>query len=534
MLFCLLLLIFETVSCVEEDDRVFGLPNVTFNAKFKQYSGYLKASPDGEDLFFYWLTEAAVNPDSAPLLVWLNGGPGCSSIGGLLAEYGPFYVTKDGSALVENIFAWNREFNVLFLESPIGVGFSYKTGDPLQYSTGDDETAELNLHALSDFFLRVQTRYRRRKWFLSGESYAGIYIPTLTELVLEAISRKQFPNARFQGIAIGNGYLNSQNLTNSLIHWHVYHGAIGVREWANIKETCCPNMLHIEQCDFHAHVKENSTEVWALDTCGKLFIDVLNIPENQNEYNYYLDCYKAGQIRSGRRSLKHDSLLFTNLINYDTTDNQMGFPCWNEDAMKVYMNKRKVQKALHVADEWIRHRETEWEMCNDDITDDYRPTYKDTFNLFEEIIKKLVKFRKKLPKNFRMLMFNGDVDTVCNFIGVSWHMDNVAHRNRFVAQKRISWSFRNQVAGYTQRYTRNLTEHNQLSIDVLTVKGAGHFVSDRPGPALQMITNFVKGTGNYSRADFVHKLTIDQTTNIGTHFIINHVLCAIFMITVYF
>ncbi|CAD5231845.1 unnamed protein product [Bursaphelenchus xylophilus] len=528
-------LIAGTVRAVGEEDRIIGLPNVTFDPTFNQYSGYLKASPDGKDLFFYWLTEAAVNSETAPLLIWLNGGPGCSSVGGLLAEYGPFYVTKDGNNLVENIFAWNREFNILFLESPIGVGFSYEVGDPLKYSIGDDETADLNFHALVDFFSRVQPRYRHRRWFLTGESYAGIYIPTLTELVLEAISEDRFPNPKFQGLAIGNGYLNSQNLTNSLIHWHVYHGAIGVREWSNIKHTCCPGLEHIEECNFHAHIRENSTQIWALDQCGKEFIDVLNMPENQNEYNYYLDCYKAGQIRSSRRSLKQNSLLFTNFINYDTTDNQMGFPCWNEDAMKVYMNKRKVQMALHVSDEWMRNRETEWETCNDDITDDYRPTYRDTFDLFKGIIDKLIKFRKKLPKNFRMLFFNGDVDTVCNFIGVSWHMDNVAHKNGFKAEKRSAWGFRNQVAGYIQKYKKELSKHNHISIDVLTVKGAGHFVSDRPGPALQMITNFVKGTGNYTRSDVVHKVLIDQTTNTGKQIFIDYCfVCIIFVLTVYF
>lgn len=92
--------------------------------------------------------------------------------------------------------------------------------------------AGLNLLALTDFFARVQPRYRDRLWFLTGESYAGVYIPTLANRVLRALARDSFPNPHLQGLAIGNGYLNARNLTNSLVHWHVFHGGLGFG-WAS-------------------------------------------------------------------------------------------------------------------------------------------------------------------------------------------------------------------------------------------------------------------------------------------------------------
>jgi hypothetical protein len=60
-------------------------------------------------------------------------------------------------------------------------------------------------------------------------------------------------------------------------------------------------------------------------------------------------------------------------------------------------------------------------------------------------------------------------------------MDNVANHNSMEASQREAWTFRDQIAGYTQQYSKQLDEENQITIDVLTVKGAGHFVSDRPG-----------------------------------------------------
>lgn len=89
--------------------------------------------------------------------------------------------------------------------------------------------------------------------------------------------------------------MNVQNLTNSLVHFHYYHGAIGPREWKKIKKVCCSNIEPIEDCDFTSHIMENTTDSIALDECGKLFVDKLYLNDNQNEYNYYLDCYKPDQ-----------------------------------------------------------------------------------------------------------------------------------------------------------------------------------------------------------------------------------------------
>ena len=102
--------------------------------------------------------------------------------------------------------------------------------------------------------------------------------------------------------------------------------------------------------------------------------------------------------------------------------------------------------------------------------------------------------------NFRFLIYNGDVDTVCNYLGDSWFIESLAQAYSVTGGDRNPWLFAEQMAGFVQNY-----KFKSLSIDVLTVKGAGHFVpNDRPGPSLQMITNFMFGPTNYSSSSQIN------------------------------
>ncbi|VDK21835.1 unnamed protein product [Anisakis simplex] len=130
-------------------------------------------------------------------------------------------------------------------------------------------------------------------------------------------------------------------------------------------------------------------------------------------------------------------------------------------------------------------------LCSDPLFYAYPVTYTNTAEVFKNIIDEV-----KIP-DFRILIYNGDVDTVCNFLGDAWHFRDVANITNMSYNVRTPWMFRGQVAGYQQQYTH---PNKKLTMDVITVKGAGHFVPlDRAGPSLQMITNLMQTTKpNYS------------------------------------
>jgi len=177
-----------------------------------------------------------------------------------------------------------------------------------------------------------------------------------------------------------------------------------------------------------------------------------------------------GDFPPGTRDMSHQ-------INYDSTDNDFGFQCWANE--QTYFNNLEVKKALHVLESRLN---VTWCSC---CNIPYTRTYFDMADTFSYILQN---------SNIRILIYNGDVDLVCNFLGDQWFVERqVAPQNKLQVQKpRTAWNYRKQIAGFVKRYER---------LDLLTVKGSGHFVpTDRAGPALQMIFNFIRNTGDYSRA----------------------------------
>ncbi|XP_020970217.1 serine carboxypeptidase-like 31 [Arachis ipaensis] len=124
-------------------DVVRGLPGQPA-VDFEHYAGYVTINETNGRALFYWFFEAITNPDDKPLVLWLNGGPGCSSVGyGATQEIGPFLVDSDGQGLKFNNLSWNQEANILFLESPVGVGFSYSNTSSDYDQLGDQKTGPL-------------------------------------------------------------------------------------------------------------------------------------------------------------------------------------------------------------------------------------------------------------------------------------------------------------------------------------------------------------------------------------------------------
>jgi len=144
--------------------------------------------------------ESQGNPETDPVVLWLNGGPGCSSLLGLLSENGPFTLQQDGATLELNPYSWNQVASIIYLESPSGVGFSYS--DNGNYLTGDNDTAAGNYNFLLGFF-EAFPEFASNPFYIAGESFAGYYVPQTAYAVMKGNAAG---NAKINllGFAVGN------------------------------------------------------------------------------------------------------------------------------------------------------------------------------------------------------------------------------------------------------------------------------------------------------------------------------------------
>lgn len=461
---CLVVVLFAALTgavlTAPASDLVKSLPGAP-NHTFKQYSGYLSAG--GNKRLHYWFVESQLNPRNDPVVLWLNGGPGCSSLLGYLEELGPFHVNKvNPRVLYENPYSWNKFANVLFLESPAGVGFSYIEGSK-NYTTNDDETALGNHAAVLEFFAKFP-ELKKNKFYITGESYGGIYVPTLATRIL-----RYSKDINFVGYAIGNGYLDQRELFNSELTWAFYHALFGKTTWDGLLTQCCKN--HDPDCTWYDdHSKE-------CEAAKQMALDKIE-PQDQshyNQFNVYQDCTFQNLSSNTRRPLTQASILLKLKRGQELLDNRPFQPptlpideelpdCHDTDShLTYYLNQKSVRSALHIPD-----TVKPWESCSN-------LNYTNQYKTVRPLILELVKAGKP------GVIYNGDVDIVCDFYGDENFVDKLGLP---LIQDYQQWYINgDQLAGNVKHYK---------GITFFTVKGSGHLVPmDKPAAALGLFKRFI-------------------------------------------
>ncbi|XP_065202856.1 venom serine carboxypeptidase-like [Planococcus citri] len=184
------------------------LPNIF------SHSGYLTVNETANsNLFFWFFKQSSPEWSSRPVILWLQGGPGSSSMFGLFTENGPFRVSR--GKLAKNKYSWTKHYNVLFIDNPIGTGFSFTDN---YYVTTQQEIGQHLFDALTQFFTMFP-ELRKNKFFISGESYAGKYLPALGYEIYKRNPKSSFP-INLKGIFIGNGYTDPENMMDYAEHLH--------------------------------------------------------------------------------------------------------------------------------------------------------------------------------------------------------------------------------------------------------------------------------------------------------------------------
>ncbi|KAK3133554.1 hypothetical protein QOZ80_6AG0537990 [Eleusine coracana subsp. coracana] len=382
----------------KEADRVVALPGQPPRVNFTQYAGYVTVDEDHGRALFYYFAESPYGAASKPLVLWLNGGPGCSSLGaGAMEELGPFRVNPDGKTLSRNRHAWNNVANVIFLESPAGVGFSYSNTTSDYAKSGDSRTASDAYVFLRNWLERFP-EYKGRDFYIAGESYGGHYVPELATVI---VALREFTGKNpinLKGIIVGNPLLDHYKNRKGSLEYLWNHGVISDEVWADITQHCSFGPSDGVLC-----------------AKARASIQTGNI----DHYNIYAPiCITSSNGTSYSSSY---------LPGYD--------PCI-DNYVEVYLNNPEVQKAFHA------RTNTHWSGCIDLPWNDAPLT-------MMPMISWLV------DTGLRVWIYSGDMDDVCPITATRYSVKDL---NLTVTKPWRPWyTPDNEVGGYVQQYDGGFT-----------------------------------------------------------------------------
>lgn len=191
-----------------------------FSGNVKSYAGYLRVNGTHNSNLFFWFFPSEQNPSDDPFVLWLQGGPGDTFFWTLFNGNGPYAIIDEEPVLSNT--SWTKQHNILFIDNPVGAGYSF-TNSSEGYSKTADEAAANLLKALRQFFI-IYSEYKNNDFFIAGESYAGKYIPALVAAIHEHNKKQYSIPINLKGVSIGCGFMDPVNQ----LHYANYAYELGI------------------------------------------------------------------------------------------------------------------------------------------------------------------------------------------------------------------------------------------------------------------------------------------------------------------
>lgn len=360
------------------------VPLTVEGKQVESYAGFLTVNSTYNSNLYFWFFPAEQNANTAPVIVWLQGGPGGSSLFGLFAENGALVINRSLSLKLRQYY-WSQKLNVIYIDNPVGTGFSFTDNDA-GYSTNEVEVGA-NLYTSLIQFFTLFPHLKKNDFFISGESYAGKYVPALGYAI-----HQNNPTARQKinlvGVAIGDGWIDP-------VHMMVYssylyqHGFIDGKTQRKMKKMENQVVKLIQQGNYH-----RANNVWN-SILGLFGQEAGNI----DEYQYLVA---------------------------DDAD-------WADKGMALLFEKDDTRKLMHVGN----------------LT--YHGGSKVYNKLFDDMPKSVAPWLEVLLDNYRVLLYSGQLDIIVaypltvNFVKqLHW-----SGASQYLNSPRKQWYVGKRLAGYT-------------------------------------------------------------------------------------
>merc|ERR1719223_150033 len=401
------------------------------NWPYPSYSGYFNVDQQYGSNLFFWFFPAQNNNSDAPLIMWLNGGPGATSMYGLFAENGPFSVNEDLELVARNT-TWNQQFHIVYVDQPVGTGWSY-TQNSKGFVTNEDEVSK-NLYSFLTQFFTIFDNYSKNDFYVCAESYGGKYGPSISYEIIQQNKNAKNKQINFKGLTVGDGLMDPITQIQGFADAWYYLGLLDANER---KEG-----LKYEQRIRDYILQEDYVNAFLV-------------------FDQYLngDFYSYGTFYNNATGL-------TNYYNFDTPD-------YPPNPYADYMTQSYVRDAIHVG------AGTFW---------DYNLTV--DLNLQGDWMRSV---REKLPvilNNYKVMIYNGQYDIILPAPQCEDFLRTLVWngQDEYLKATKEIWivgetGTDNDIAGYV-RQVKSFTQ--------AVVRQAGHLLpQDQPDRSLDLITNFI-------------------------------------------
>ena len=452
-----------------EEERVSSLPFMGTFENYGMFSGYLDIA-DTTKKIHYLFVESANDPATDPLVIWFNGGPGCSSMLGFMQENGPFRMDSGTGEIHASADGWNREANVLYIEQPAGVGFSY-CGSKEDCTFDDESSAKDNLTVVLEWYNKFP-EFKANDLYISGESYAGIYVPYLSNEIYDHNQANESnadvfkPNLK--GFMVGNGVTNWDYDTNTAY--------LDMAYWHSLMNTELHDKITAAQCDFTGPYMSKATDecIGYLNEFDAMVADV-------NIYDIFGTCWGSGpypqlyatnsQKKRGFTQNQYTPWLKRPVRGGEEILRELP-PCTYGSGLLDYLNLDVVRQALHVPNDVQA-----WDLCTEEINYVIQP--KGSQWIYE-----------KLQGKIRMLHYSGDTDGAVPTIGTeNW----IATLGWDLTTDYTPYMLAGQVAGYYETFEGGFT--------FATVHGAGHMAPQfKPPQTYKLIFDWLQKKNEFEKA----------------------------------
>ncbi|KAF5448306.1 hypothetical protein F2P56_028854 [Juglans regia] len=446
-------LLLQISNLVASQSIINTLPGFTGELPFKLETGYIGVGELDEVQLFYYFIESERSPKDDPLVLWLTGGPGCSALSGLLYEIGPLtfnYANSSGNkpTLELNPYSWTKVANIIFLDSPVGTGFSYATTWEA-YNVNDTSSAAQTYEFLRKWVL-AHSMFLSNPLYIAGDSYSGIPVPIVVQEVSNGNEIGHLPPLILKGLVLGNPLTHRIFDLDARLKFAHRMALISDRLYESTKRNCKGEYIYPDPSNAKC-----IEDLQVVEEC------VSNIFDNQIlEPNCATQSPKPNKLREW-------SVLGDDFIDIHTSTPQVPGPwCRNYNYLYSYVwaNDKTVQEALHIRE----GTKTEWDRCNKSLA------------YTENVITSIDYHRNLTKKDLRALVYSGDHDMTIPYVGTEEWIETL---DLSIEDDWRPWFVDGQIAGYVTIFTEE-----KYSLTFTTIKGGGHTAPEyKPKECLAMI-----------------------------------------------